>query len=48
MRRLDVEGLFDFGVGCYEEVKEDNGGDYGKESNICREELTTALNHLAI
>ena len=36
VRCLDVEGLFDFGVGCYEEVKEDDGGDYGEESNICR------------
>ena len=35
VRGLDVEGFLDFGIGCNEEVEEDDGGDYGDEKDIC-------------
>ena len=34
MDGLDVEGFFDFGVGCCEEVEDNQDGDEGVEKNI--------------
>ena len=35
MSGLDVEGFFDFGVGCYEEVEENEKRDEEVENYIC-------------
>jgi hypothetical protein len=35
MGGLDVEGFFDFGVGCYEEVEENEERDEEVENYIC-------------
>ena len=42
VRGLDVEGLFNLGVRCDEEVEDDESRDQGIEEDICDRELTNA------
>lgn len=43
MSGLDVEGFFDFRVGCYEEVEENEKRDEDVEDYICRGKLAETM-----
>ena len=47
MRRLDVEGLLDFGVGGCEEVEEDGGRDEERDERVCKPEEISACGSMA-